>query len=383
MISNFNLQPNLGYLKFTTPPTNRSVIFRSCYHTNNDTSQPLIEENYAHLINFLNYDVSELNDLIHTTLLSILEDSSDIDTLAYINSIGNKLIEWHPFFAYHLLYTVCDLLISYSLEFIPYDYESRLLSDFTDKMIRTICTKLTDLLNITNTELTADFLELYQFNDIRIHYRQRFDFPLGVLEDFREFIADNIPNVIFSSNPNTWTDFFKIAHNRYGDFIKQSSYDIANIIIPTTYISSEPDYQYPIDSFPHYIVTQLESFREIEYCIAFCNKCGKFYIKNFPHSKHPCSSDEYFSLMNSRNKTIYQRMYQRANKMANSDKTNITASTINYLRDSGFMKFHTDTFRYAIRHHISLETYKKYTEEENYDINTYHVLPPLPKYTSE
>lgn len=385
----------------------RNLPFHSCYHSENTYSLLLSEENYSDLLHFLNFDVTPLNESIHTTLMDILNKKSNNIIAKDVTFLTEQLISWHPFFQYNLFFHICDLLITYALECILFDDNVEpefSLFYFIKRISKSIYTAIYGMNYHFLKEKTTILKNAYCPYPFSARKWGNIDkpTPLGYLEKFQNFLRENLPSSRYDSNYVEWNKFWNNLPNPYKD-------SISNALIPNIY-SKTPDkneytetdsvsntmffYQlrndrnknihlletkdrYPIESFPHYILVQLTNLKYNLGAIKFCKNCGKFYFNHSPSNiNHTCPKDDYFSSMNKIYDDTYQRIYERAETHLNNQLSS-KAKVIDLLKESGFILFHENTFKYALLKHISIDIYEEYTYDENYTFNKYQNLPPL------
>lgn len=389
-----------GYITF--PPTNKKeIIFRSSYYSNGKTSSPMLDENYSTLINFLNYNVSDLNENLEKLYQSLLSDSEN-ETTTYLKLVSTQLIEWHPFFEHHTIYYICDLLISLTAYNLAYMDLKNNFEDFKTissenifhfcltKIIEAICNKITtDDCHSNNDyfikELTDYFKNVYDLTSPYPLYWNPINTPLGYIEKFREYLAEYIPQIRYDSNPNLWDNFFNEIKCLYGapTLLKNFTLDpFPEEALLYGEKSLPPKDFYYISTFPQYIFAQIETVKQNKSIFSLCQNCGTFYLQHKNLKKHKCPTGDYYENMKLIKSKTYKKHYSRAETLLNTPNANhFNAKTaIDVLRNSGFLDFHNKVYNFAIRHHISTEIYSSYTNDDKYTFNNFFELKPIYKY---
>lgn len=365
-----------GFMTFSTN-NNGDTIFVSSFYLNGDVNPLLQEENFSYLINFLNYDVSTLNNTLNNLYSSIIEDSEN-DITEYLKKISVQLKEWHPFFQLNTIYYICDLLIyhaAYELAHIILNSEDNYAFCLA-QIINSICIKITDHSpNPDSDYFASDLISYFQnkyatTSPLFFHWNPH-NTLLGYIEEFREYLAVTLPQVRYDSKPKEWHTFFNDTKHLYGSAIFFKEFLIRPSPSEEFFHKGEPlapKDVYSISTFPQYILAQIETVKQCKYALLLCCDCGKFYLRH-PHLKnHMCTKNEYYKDMNKIYENTYKKLYSRAERIINNPKENIPDSTtaIEIFRNSGLLEFHNKTYNTAIRHQISSDSYSSYTNEDDY-----------------
>lgn len=400
MFSKNNYLTN-GHITF--PPNNKKdIIFSSSYYSNGKTSSPMLDENYSTLINFLNYNVSDLNENLKK-LYQSLSSTSESELTKYLKLVSTQLIEWHPFFKNNTIYYICDLLISFASYELAFDDLENTFEDFKTissenkfhfcltKITETICNKIaTNYFHSYNEDFIEDlndyFKDAYNLTSPYPLYWNPITTPLGYIEEFREYLAEYLPPVRYDSKPNLWDEFFNNSKCQYGSPISFKNFTLNPSPIEALLYNAKPlppmD-MYSINTFPQYILAQLEKVRQNNSVFSLCQNCSIFYLRHPNLKNHKCNTDDYYRNMKQIKSRTYKKLYSRAEKLLNTPNANhFNASTAkDVLRNSGLLNFHNKVYCLAIRHHISSDIYSSYTNDDNYTFNNFFKLDPINKYT--
>lgn len=397
----------------TAPPYKTFHCFKD------DPYNLLIEENYDNLIYFINKDVSQTNDYIEHIWYLLTSQPKGNSYIKTLNLLCAELIDWHPFLQLHLTYYICDIILSYAwsnaLNVLNTGISKNTYSKNFVNMINSSDKK--DILQIifehiyvkiilplcenkTDADKIAHIFHDKYFDSYYILYPPKYSTPLGELETFREFVAQNIPNARFDSNEKIWHVFFQAfasqyTYNEYEHVIHSDFTSIyakpdpiilaANVRNDVEYFPPEfpkaPLQEYNITSFPHYILTQLLFFKFNHCTIKFCRSCGNFYLHHSRIKGHSCSStNENLAKLVQEHKKVYDKKYLSSiSKLITQTGDDELAKQL--LGDSGFLSFHVRILDYALRHNIPIEIYKNYTSNPNYTYDHYTSLAPFDEYS--
>lgn len=378
----------------------------------------LIEENYNNLIYFINKDVSKTNDYIEQIWYLLTSQPQGNSYIKTLHLLCAELTDWHPFLQLHLTYYICDIILSYAwskaLPILNTGISTNTYGKNFVNMINSSDTK--DILQIlfehiyakiilplcenkTDADKIAHIFHDKYFDSYYILYPPEYSTPLGELENFREFVAQNIPRARFDSNEKPWHEFFQLFTSQYTfdeyEHVIHSSltsvYQKTDPLISALNLGDDVEYfpselknaslqEHSITSFPHYILTQLLFFKFNRCAIKLCRSCGNFYLNHSLLEEHPCSSSNgaLTGLVEKYNYVYHKRYSSSILELTKQTDDDNLARQI--LKDSGFSAFQTKILNYALRNNIPIEIYEKYTSESNYTYDHYTELTPFDEY---
>ena len=396
-----------------------SPPYKTFHCFKDDPYNLLIEENYDDLIYFINKDVSKINGYIEHIFYLLTSQPKGKAYIKTLKMLCAELSDWHPFLQLHLKYYICDIILTYAWSNALHvlntgiskntygknlvnminsmdkkDILQIIFEHIYDKIILPLCENKTDADKIAHT-----FHDKF-FDSYYILYPSEYSTPLGELECFREFIAQNIPQARFDSNEKIWHTFFQTFASQYTDneyeHVIHSDFTSIYakpdpIILAATqgkdveYLPPEfkkaPLQEYSITSFPHYILTQILFFKFNRCAIKLCCSCGNFYLHHSGINGHACSStNENLAQLNQEHKEVYRKIYSASISELIKQKYDDEEAK-QRLKNSGFLSFHARILDYALRHNIPINIYKNYTSDSNYTFDHYTELTPFDEYS--
>lgn len=359
--------------------------------------------NFEFLINFLNKDISKLNNSIKEAIMDVAENPLDENlTSKTFSNLTKELINWHPYFKYNPALYLGDIIVSYITRLNCYS------SDFIYKLLQSILPIdiIDDLINYY-TRLRS-FAGLKTSNNTDIN-------PLDELKEIQTYIIEHIPqkrpdkfrydwNTFISKLCEDYGPICRSHHQIYGlDSKKKSIYDTmdkysvkinfketvkeisllkiiksdSSFAVPWKYnnvfeyvepLIKDNFYRYEITSFIQYLQAILIQLSTTKYSIKYCTQCLEYYLDG-PLLTHGHS--EYLSQMIKIRDKVYQKVYKSYERNELPDVIFI---------ESDLYKFHSQTYAIAIKEKISCDKYNNYTGHKNYNYKGFRTLPSILDY---